>query len=70
LAILLDRTAQGPVIISSPQGGMDIEKVAAENPNAIFKEIIDINKGVTPEQTKKVAANLGFPDSLLPKVHT
>jgi len=68
LGILLDRSAQGPLIISSPQGGMDIEKVAAENPAAIFKEPVDLDKGPSPEQTKRIAQNLGFPSSLFPVV--
>ena len=37
LAILLDRSFNGPVIVGSSQGGMDIEEVAAKNPDAIFK---------------------------------
>ena len=36
---------QGPVLIASTQGGMNIEEVAAENPEAIITEPIDITKG-------------------------
>lgn len=36
-AILLDRKYQGPIMIASSQGGVDIEKVALENPEAIIK---------------------------------
>ena len=36
-AILIDRTYGGPVLIGSPQGGMDIEEVAESSPDAIFK---------------------------------
>ena len=36
LAILMDRELMGPVIIGSPQGGMDIEEVAEKTPEAIF----------------------------------
>ena len=35
------------MIVGSHQGGVDIEKVAAEHPDAIFKEPVDINKGIT-----------------------
>ncbi|KAF7549885.1 hypothetical protein G7Z17_g6087 [Cylindrodendrum hubeiense] len=45
LAILMDRASQGPVIVSSSQGGMDIETVAKENPEAINTHYIDINVG-------------------------
>jgi len=37
LAILMDRASNGPVLVASPKGGMDIEQVAEEDPNAIFK---------------------------------
>lgn len=36
-AILMDRSCNGPVMVGSPQGGMDIEEVAANNPELIFK---------------------------------
>lgn len=36
-AILMDRSCNGPVMVGSPQGGMDIEEVAAKNPELIFK---------------------------------
>lgn len=36
-AILMDRSCNGPVMVGSPQGGMDIEEVAATNPELIFK---------------------------------
>jgi len=62
--ILLDRATAGPVLIGSSQGGMDIEKVAMEDPNAIFKEPIDIFTGPKPEQLEKLARHMGFPDNL------
>ena len=37
LAIVMDRAYQGPVLIGSPAGGMDIEQVAEEMPDKIFK---------------------------------
>ncbi|KAJ1338230.1 succinyl-CoA synthetase beta subunit [Microdochium nivale] len=60
LAILMDRGSQGPVIVSSSQGGMDIEGVAKENPDAINTTYIDINTGVTDEIARDVATKLGF----------
>jgi len=67
-AILLDRESKGPVMIASSQGGVDIEKVAAENPTAIVKEKIDINKGPLPEQTERLARSIGFGEALVPEV--
>ncbi|KAF8453628.1 hypothetical protein BGX38DRAFT_1249630 [Terfezia claveryi] len=60
LAILMDRATQGPVIVSSSQGGMDIETVAKETPEAIITTPIDIHKGVTDEIATKIATDLGF----------
>lgn len=37
LAMLLDRGSQSPVVIASSEGGVDIEEVAATNPDAIHK---------------------------------
>lgn len=37
LAVVLDRTSNGPIIIASPEGGVDIEEVAESKPNLILK---------------------------------
>ena len=36
-AIIMDRSYQGPVMVGSPAGGVDIEEVAAATPEKIFK---------------------------------
>ncbi|OJJ55770.1 hypothetical protein ASPSYDRAFT_34676 [Aspergillus sydowii CBS 593.65] len=60
LAVLMDRQSQAPVIVASSQGGMDIEAVAKENPEAIITTPIDINVGVTDAIATKIANELGF----------
>jgi succinyl-CoA synthetase beta subunit len=60
LAILMDRATQGPVIVSSSQGGVDIETVAKENPDAINTTYVDIKTGVTDEMARDIAQKLGF----------
>ena len=50
LAIVMDRDHNGPVMIGSPMGGMDIEEVAASNPEAIRTDPIDIMTGITDAQ--------------------
>merc|ERR1719187_2443508 len=42
-AILLDRATKGPVMLASPQGGMNIEEVARDTPEALITEPIDIH---------------------------
>ncbi|KAH8161636.1 hypothetical protein CIB48_g6591, partial [Xylaria polymorpha] len=70
LAILMDRASQGPVIVSSSQGGMDIETVAKENPSAINTTYIDINKGVTDDIARDIATKLGFSEQCIEDAKT
>ena len=60
LAVMMERAFGGPVIIASSQGGVNIEEVAATNPQAIMYEPIDCNKGITKEQADKIAVKLGL----------
>uniref|UniRef100_A0A8C5CQK5 Succinate--CoA ligase [ADP-forming] subunit beta, mitochondrial n=1 Tax=Gadus morhua TaxID=8049 RepID=A0A8C5CQK5_GADMO len=62
-AITMDRSFKGPVLIGSSQGGVNIEDVAAENPDAIIKEPIDIVEGIKMEQA--IAEKMGFPQPLV-----
>lgn len=66
LAILMDRAANGPAIVASAKGGMDIEQVAEDDPDAIITEVIDPRVGVTDEQTKRVAEAIGFAPEKVP----
>ncbi|KAF7509203.1 Succinate--CoA ligase [ADP-forming] subunit beta, mitochondrial [Endocarpon pusillum] len=65
LAILMDRASQAPVIVASSQGGMDIETVAKETPEAIVTTNIDINQGVTDEIARNIATELGFSEQCI-----
>ncbi|KAF9892371.1 hypothetical protein FE257_002148 [Aspergillus nanangensis] len=67
LAVLMDRQTQGPVIVASSQGGMDIEAVAKESPDAIITTPIDIHTGVTDEIALKIATELGFSEQCIPE---
>lgn len=51
---------QGPILIGSSKGGMNIEEVAATDPDAIITVPIDINKGCTPADANKLAEKMGF----------
>lgn len=65
LAILMDRTTQSPVIVASSQGGMDIETVAKETPDAIITTKVDIKQGVTEDMARNIATELGFSDQCI-----
>ncbi len=60
ISILTDRGSACNVIVYSPEGGMDIEAVAEETPEKVFKEFIDPLLGLRPYQAQKVAFNLGL----------
>lgn len=60
MSIMLDRKTSRNVIIYSPEGGMDIEKVAEETPERIFREEVSPINGLSPFQTRKIAFNLGL----------
>jgi succinyl-CoA synthetase beta subunit len=60
MSVMLDRAVQQNMILYSPRGGMDIEKVAEETPEQIFKEYIDPKTGLQAFQCRKIAFNLGL----------
>jgi succinyl-CoA synthetase beta subunit len=60
LGILIDRGEGKPVFMASAAGGMDIEQVAAEKPEAILKQYIDPGLGLEPFQARKIAFSLGL----------
>ena len=60
LGIVLDRAAGKLVFMASQAGGMEIEEVAAKDPDAIFKEEIDPVIGLAAYQCRKLAFKLGL----------
>ncbi len=60
LGILVDRDEAKPVFMASAAGGMDIEQVAAERPEAILRQYIDPGMGLEPFQARKIAFALGL----------
>ncbi len=64
-AILLDRETAAPLIVASPEGGVEIETVAAKSPEKIIREPINPLAGLQPFQTRKLAKQLGFDSSQL-----
>jgi succinyl-CoA synthetase beta subunit len=60
LSILIDRASASPVIIGSAAGGMDIEEVAAKEPEKILREQINPGTGIVPFQARKLAFGMGL----------
>jgi len=70
LSLVIDRAAERPVMMASPAGGMEIEKVAAETPQLIFKEHIHPGTGLLEFQTKKLGFALGLDGTQVRKAAT
>src|SRR5215831_11999717 len=60
VGMVLDRAIGMPVLMASKEGGVEIEEVAARDPNAILKESVDPRTGLQPFQARKLAYALGF----------
>jgi succinyl-CoA synthetase beta subunit len=61
LGLLVDRANGLPVFMASAAGGMEIEEVAKDNPEAILREPIHPVVGLQPYQARKIAFGLGLP---------
>ncbi|MCP5319611.1 MAG: ADP-forming succinate--CoA ligase subunit beta [Pseudomonadales bacterium] len=60
LGAVVDRGSRRIVFMASPEGGVDIEKVAHETPEKIFKATIDPLTGAQPYQGRELAFKLGL----------
>lgn len=69
LGVVLDRASGRPVLMASAQGGMEIEEVAARDPNAILRETVG-SDGLRTFQARRLAFGLGISgDAFAPSVH-
>jgi succinyl-CoA synthetase beta subunit len=60
LGLVIDRSTQRPVLMVSQEGGVEIEKVAAETPDRIFKAFVDPALGLQSFQARQLAFSLGL----------
>ncbi len=67
LAMVLDRAQSRVAVICSSEGGVEIEEVAAKNPERILKETIDPVVGLGAFQCRRLAFALGIPPALIGK---
>jgi succinyl-CoA synthetase beta subunit len=58
--IVIDRSTERPVLMASPDGGMEIETVAEQTPERIFKEFVHPGVGLGAFQARKLAFALGL----------
>ncbi|RLD96597.1 MAG: ADP-forming succinate--CoA ligase subunit beta [Aquificota bacterium] len=67
LGMVIDRSTECPVMMASTEGGVEIEKVAAETPEKILKAYVDPALGMLPFYARKLAFGLGLSGDLLKK---
>ena len=60
IGIVIDRAREAPVVMASSEGGVEIEKVAAETPELIYKEYVNPAIGFQGFQARKLAFQLGL----------
>jgi succinyl-CoA synthetase beta subunit len=60
LGMVVDRVTESVAVMASTEGGVEIEKVAAETPEKILKEFADPALGLMPYQARKLAFGLGL----------
>src|SRR6266481_6310067 len=65
LGIVIDRQTGKPVFMASASGGMDIEEVAAKNPELILKEHVEPGLGLQPFQARRLAFGLDLAPELI-----
>jgi len=67
-SVLLDRANRSYLSLSSVEGGMEIEELAVERPEALARIEVDPIEGITPEKALEIAKAAKFDDELAPKV--
>jgi len=67
-SFLLDRANRTWLAMASAEGGMDIEEVAAKEPEKILREYIDRGTGIIPFQSRKLAFGMGLPGAAANKL--
>ena len=65
--MVVDRAIGMPVLMASAEGGVEIEEVAARNPDAILKTPVDPHSGLQPFQARRLAYDLGFTAEQAPR---
>ncbi|MER7675058.1 ADP-forming succinate--CoA ligase subunit beta [Streptomyces sp. NPDC096934] len=68
VSYLLDRTNRTFLAMASVQGGVEIEVVAEENPEALAKVPVDANEGVSIEKAREIVAQAKFPSEVAEQV--
>ncbi|WP_218085398.1 ADP-forming succinate--CoA ligase subunit beta [Staphylococcus epidermidis] len=67
VGFVIDRATDKVTLMASEEGGTEIEEVAAQTPEKIFKETIDPVVGLSPYQARRIAFNINIPEESVGK---
>ena len=67
-SVLLDRANRSYLSLTSVEGGMEIEQLAVEKPEALARIEVDPGTGITPDKAREIAQAANFPAELVDKV--
>ncbi|PMC38422.1 ADP-forming succinate--CoA ligase subunit beta [Bacillus sp. UMB0899] len=65
VGLVLDRATSRVVLMASEEGGTEVEEVAEQTPEKIFKEVIDPAVGLQGYQARRIAFNINIPKELV-----
>ena len=65
IGIAIDREAQRPVMMASSEGGMEIEEVAASEPQKILRAAFNDEGALAPQEARRLASGIGIPETSL-----
>lgn len=67
-SVLLDRAERSYLVLASSEGGMEIERLAAEKPEALARIAVDPAVGITTAKAREIAVAAGFPEDIVDTV--
>ncbi|MFQ5841153.1 MAG: ADP-forming succinate--CoA ligase subunit beta [Thermodesulfobacteriota bacterium] len=70
LGVVVDRARVCPVLMASDQGGVEIERIASENPERVHREYVDPSVGLRPFQVSRLAFSLGLEAAVMGKARS
>ena len=65
VGVVIDRSLGLPTVIVCAEGGVEIEEVAAKNPEKILRESFELDAGLQPFQSRRIFLKLGLDKSLM-----
>jgi len=68
LSVTIDSSKGKPVVIASPEGGIEIEEIALKSPEKLIQTYVDVFTGLEPVVAREIVKKMGFTGDLLLKI--